>query len=292
MSITRGAVIATLLVVASIGSAAAAPSTSDKQRAAQSFQIGKAAYARGEFRDAAAAFEQAAFYAPHPATLLNAAESWELADNPSRAAQLCDRVLDTPMIEVQHREVAQRQLAKLEKKIGTIVVKAPAKARIDLDEHEESTTKLRVAPGSHKVKVTGADGESQTQTIAVGAGETKEVDLLEARAPAKPVERDVAPPSPSGPPLGTWVAFGFSAVAGGAAAYFGVKTLDAQSAFDARPTVTSRDDFNNAKLSTNIALGLAVSAAAIGVVLWVVSTPPPRPTKGGLVLSTSGALLW
>ncbi|MBX3226064.1 MAG: hypothetical protein KIT84_29185 [Labilithrix sp.] len=282
--------IAALVLAATSGTATGAPQ-SDKQRAAQSFQIGKAAFARGDFEKAAAAFEQAAFFSPHPATLLNAAESWELAQNPARAAQLYDRVLEAPVLEAQHQQVAQKQLAKLEKKVGTIAIKAPSKARIDVDDREETATKVRVAPGPHRFKVTYADGETRTEVVDVAAGETREVDFLtrpenETTKPAEP-ERPPPPPPPSrgGPPVGTWISFGAAAAAGGAATYFGLQTLDAAKAYDARPSVATRDDFNAQRLYTNVAIGVAVAAVAIGVVLWLVSSPEPQSASAGTILS-------
>lgn len=264
------------------GSAWAAPSAADKQKAAQSFQIGNAAYAKGDFAGAAAAFEKAAFYAPHPSTLLNAAESWELAENPARAAQLCDRVLDTPNLEPQHRQAAQKQLSRLENKIGTIVVKAPSKARIEVDDHEErEITRFRVATGAHKVKVTDAEGEPRVQSVTVSGGETRELDFL---TPPPPKPEDTKP-SPlvtqkrdevvqgSGPPIASWVCFGAAAAAAGVGAYFGVKTLSAKDEFDARPTTAARDDFNSARLATDVAIGVAAVGIAIGLVLWATASP-------------------
>lgn len=275
-----------VLLLSCLGAtASAAPTTAEKQKAAQSFQLGSAAYAKGDFAGAAAAFEQAALYAPHPSTLLNAAESWELAENPARAAQLCDRVLDSPNLEPQHRQAAQKQLARLEKKVGTIVVKAPAKARVEVDEHEETTPRVRVTAGAHKVKVIAPEGEAQTQSITIAGGESKELDFL---TPPPPKPEDTPPPplvqkkkedeteQAGGPPLATWICFGAGAVASGAAVYFGVKTLQAKDAFDAQPTTAARDDFNSARLATDVAIGAAVAGIAIGFVLWVTSSPSDR----------------
>jgi hypothetical protein len=295
--------LAIVFAIASLARTAfAAPTPAEKQKAAHSFQVGTAAYAKGDFAGAAAAFEQAALYAPHPSTLLNAAESWELAENPARAAQLCDRVLDTPNLEPQHRSAAQKQLARLEKRIGTIVVKAPMKARVELDDKEEKSAtdatqvRLRVATGAHRVKVTDAEGESRTQSASVSGGETKELDFL-TPPPPKPEETKPSPlvaqkneemePHGGGPPLATWLCFGAGVAATGVAVYFGVKTLSAKDAFDTHPTIASRDDFNSARLATDVAIGIAAVGFAVGLVLWATA-----PSAGKNLARFDRGLAW
>lgn len=271
-----------LAFLACIGTAQAAPSKADQEKARQSFTVGKAAYAKGDFAGAAAAFEQAAFYAPHPSPLLNAAESWELAEKPARAAQLCDRVLEMPNIDPQFVKGAQQELAKVEKKVGTIVVKAPQKARIEVDEHEETTAKIRVMPGAHKVKVTDGEGEARTQSVTVAGGESKDLDFLTPGPPktedTKPSalleqKRDEETKRGGGPPLATWICFGAGAVATGVGVYFGIQTLGAKDDFDAHPTTTARDTFKSNRFATDISIGVAVVGLAVGFVLWAVASP-------------------
>jgi hypothetical protein len=298
----RFAIVLLLASLGVTGLASAAPTPAEKQKAAHSFQVGTAAYAKGDFAGAAAAFEQAALYAPHPSTLLNAAESWELAENPARAAQLCDRVLESPNLESQHRQAAQKQLARLEKKVGTIVVKAASDARIELDDKEEKSagTHFRVSSGPHKVKVTAAGGEARTQSVTVAGGETKELDFLTPPPPKPPAEVELKP-SPlavqnkeelaahegGGPPVATWLCFGAGAVGTGFAVYFGVKTLDAKDNFDAHPTATARDEFNSARLATDVAIGVAAVGFAVGIVLWATA-----PSSGKSVASFDPRVRW
>src|SRR5690348_15803406 len=65
-------ILALLVAVAPASAEPAAPI-----RATESFQQARAAFARREFTAAAAAFEQAAAYEPHPVAWLDAAEAWE-----------------------------------------------------------------------------------------------------------------------------------------------------------------------------------------------------------------------
>jgi hypothetical protein len=154
-------------------------------------------------------------------------------------------------------------------------VKAPDKARIDVDEKEEPATKIRLVPGAHKVTVT-TDGAPQTQSFNIGAGESRTLDFL---TPPPPKQEDTKP-SPlvrknqeeadasNGPPTATWVCFGVGAAAAGVGTFFGVKTLQAKTNFDTNPTPAFRDDFNSARLSTDVAIGVSAAAFAIGLVLW------------------------
>src|SRR4051812_39095386 len=79
------------------------PSSGARARADESFRQAKAAFARGEFAAAAAAFEQAATFVLHPAPLMNAAEAWENAGEPVRAIEDCDRVSAIPDAGEQYR---------------------------------------------------------------------------------------------------------------------------------------------------------------------------------------------
>src|SRR4051794_10118832 len=97
-----------LLLVASVTGVARAQLPTDEARrlAADSFRQGQTAFERREFAAAAAAFEQAGRLAPHPSAWLNAAEAWERADEPLRAADDCDAALAAPGLEQAHREEA------------------------------------------------------------------------------------------------------------------------------------------------------------------------------------------
>lgn len=280
--------VASLVVVLSLsGVAAAGPQQADPKRAAQSFAVGKGAYARGEFAVAAAAFEQASFYSPHPAPLLNAAEAWELAGNYARSALACDRVLELEGLEPKFRQAAEQQLARVAPRIGTVDIKVPDGARISVEGERDEVVvghKARLTVGAHTITVTYSDGATRSETVSLPAGGTKELDMMApaAREPAPtpppPTQPEKKAESSSGPPAATWISFGAAAVGGGLATFFGLRTLDAQTKFDQTPTVQTRDDFNSAKLMTNVFVGVAVVSAAVGVVLWV--TAPGKSVDG------------
>lgn len=280
----RLALASSALVFASTLALATPKTTEDKQRAAQSFAVGQSAFAHGDFPAAAAAFEQAAMHASHPATLLNAAEAWELAGNPVRAAQLCDRVLETPGLEARYRDVANDRLARASAKIGTLEVRAP-ELRVTLDEDKEDVSghRVRIAPGNHVAFVTNpSTGETQTKKIAIAAGETRAVQL--ALAPDDRPKGDATHAAPSsGPPLASFVAFGVGAVAAGAGTVFAFRTVAAKDDFDANPTGTTRDDFYAARTTTNIAFAVAAVAVGAGLALWLLA-PKKDPAPQAAIL--------
>ena len=83
-----------ILLVAHV--ARAAPADDARARAAESFRQAQAAFERRDFAAAAAAFETAAGFAPHPAAWLSAADAWQRAGEPARAADDCERARDVP----------------------------------------------------------------------------------------------------------------------------------------------------------------------------------------------------
>src|SRR3954468_1332556 len=98
-------------VLVAIAIACAATAHADDaahDRAAESFRQAQAAFQRRDFAAAAAAFEQAAGFEPHPAPLMNAADAWERANEWARAAEDCDRVLAMPAVDPEFRSTAEQ----------------------------------------------------------------------------------------------------------------------------------------------------------------------------------------
>ncbi|HVH45592.1 MAG TPA: hypothetical protein VM925_24730 [Labilithrix sp.] len=273
-----------LLLLSLAGAANAAPQL-DSKRAAQSFAVGKSAFARGDFSAAAAAFEQAALYAPHPAPLLNAAEAWELAGNHVRAAQMCDRVLETKNIDAKYRDAAVQQLSRVVPRIATVDVKVPDGTRLNVEGERDDVVgrKIRLTPGAHKITATYRGGETRSENVSLPAGELKELDMMNPSPPPPPEPPAPEPPpekkpaTTSGPPAGAWIAFSIAAVTGGVATFYGLRTIDARDQFDAKPSIQTRDDFNSARLMTNVFVGVAAASAIVGVVLWIAA--PGDPSK-------------
>lgn len=247
----------------------------DEQLAAKSFANGKAAFSRSDFVAAAKAFEEAASLSPHPAALLNAAEAWELAGKPARATALCERVLGMEKLEDAYRDTALSQLAKLARQVATLDIVEPASgfAAIDGEAAEALPLRRRLDPGKHTVSILSAPSRPEhSETIELKAGEQR--TFHPALPP--PAARARATSGSEGPPLATWIAFGGGAAFAAVGGLFGILTLNARDAFNATPTIESRDDFYRDRLITNVALGASAAALIAGGVLWLTHTGSPR----------------
>lgn len=265
-----------LLGLTTVASVAAAEPDAGRARAAEAFKAGQAAFRAHDYERAAERFEQAAAIAPHAATLLNAAEARESGGQPERAAELCDRVLAMPAVEARFRAAATAQLERLAPKIGTLEVVGDPSRRVRLGAVElPIPLRRRVMPGPITFDVVDPQTlEREARSADVAAGSTVTVDVTR-RPVVEPAPAPVVPRATraKGPPTLSWVSFGVAGVAGATAGIFGVRTLDAHDAFDRDPSPSTRDDFYRDRLVTNVALGTAVVAAAVGVVVWLVDGP-------------------
>lgn len=263
---------------------AIADATVDRKRAAELFSAAQAAFARGEHAQAARGFEDAAALAPHPATVLNAAEAWELAGDFVRAALACDRVLESTMIDPKFREAAAARLARISPQVATVEINSHETVQVSVDGGPSSETrKVRVTPGRHVLRISSARGQVDA-AVDVAGGSTKHVDgNVPAPAPTSTaVEKPPVREASSGPPVASFIAFGTGVAAAGAGTFFGFRTLSAKSAFDAEPTSETRDDFYSNRTATNVAFTVALVAVAAGVVLWLVQPSTTQRTSAEL----------
>jgi hypothetical protein len=287
-------------VVACVGAcarvASAAPTDDAHRRSADSLTQAEAAVQRGEFATAAAAFEQAAYYEPHPGPLLSAEAAWEKAGEPVRAAEDCDRVLALPTAEERFRSEANKRLALLSPQIASVDFIGPRTmvVRIDASAEVNVPARRRLAPGHHALTIVDLTtshsrrgevdlkkGESRIVDVSPGAqlsGPPAPPPLTEsppAQAPAQapapaPTPAPAPAPAPHAPASHTpsWIAFGVAGGSSVVAGVFGAITLGNKSDYDAGPTTPTRDAFHRDKAITYVAIAVAGVAAATGVVLW------------------------
>ncbi|MBS2018262.1 MAG: hypothetical protein JST00_35660 [Deltaproteobacteria bacterium] len=275
----------------------AAPTEGDPRRAAEAFRAAQLAFGRGEFTQAGALFEAANRISPHPATMLDAAEAWELGGQPARAADACDAVV--AMGTAPYVANAQARLARLKTKLGSLRLSGASTwvVRVDGAEEIRPPKSVWLSPGSHTMEIAGRSGTTR-RAVELAAGAVTDVALGSDEAPrAAPADREAssrpppattAMPTSSGPPALAIVALGVSTVCIGGAVYFGVRTLDAQDSFDRNPTFDARDDFYRAKTLTNVAIGVGAAAAIAGIALWVFAKKTGPTTTS---LATKEALI-
>ena len=274
------------------------------RRADESFRQAQAAFERRDFAAAAAAFEQAAQFEPHPAPLLNAADAWERAGDPAHAADDCDRALTMPNATDAHKNDAEQCLRRLAPKLATLDLRGPSTIAVTIDGGAQLIVpaRRRVAPGHHTIAVVDL-GTSQSRRVDVDvrAGDVRAVDVAPGVAPSSaavapsaepPTQPPLAPPSRAGGvPTATWIAFGIGGAAAAVATTFGLFTASAKSNFDGGDTTQSTaDTFHRDKAITNIAWSVAGLAAATGVVLWI-AAPRTYPAAIGVVPAPSGAAI-
>jgi hypothetical protein len=250
------------------------------RRAADLFAEGKTAFAHGDYAIAAARFEAASAVAPHPATLLNASEAWELAGEHARAADACDRVLADGAADAKFLLVARSRLARVLPRTATIELEGEPSLRARIDAAPDGALRrVRLAPGRHTVVfVEPASGRVDEHVVEIPAGETAHLAASFPAPPAPmPEKREpvaiapaAEPPSSSGPPLQSMLAFGGAVVTAGVGAYFAVDTMNARADFDRTPTTATADHFDRSKTFTNVAFAWTGALVATGVVLWLV----------------------
>jgi len=328
MTRTSLAAIAAVLAFATPSVARSAPPADDaRARAAESFREAQAAFARRDFAAAAAAFEAAADFAPHPAALLSASEAWERAGEPARAADDCDRARSLPVAaeasaadHVDYARDARQCIERLRPRVALIDVVGAAAAVARVDDGPQSVLPLRawVRPGHHVVVTTDlATSRARRDEVDVAAGEEGRIDVLappRARGPAAasapspssalaPAPSSVpAPASASAPaldrtaasprtfPSASWVSFGVAVPSAIAYGVFAALTVSAKSAYDAGPSEDTKNTFYRDRAIADVTFGVALAAAATGVVLWLASGPASPSTTARGPLASPGVL--
>jgi len=284
----RLAVIAAIFVLlgASPARAQGAPARggdepSARARASESFREAKAAFARGDFAAAAAAFEQAARLAPHPATWLNAAEAWERRGDLVHAAEDCDRARDVSGEDESYRREVDARLARVLAAVGTLEAAGPRalSIRVDGGDAQQLPARRRLAPGVHRVvTVDVATGRERAEEVTLRANHVTRFDAR-AFADAPPAIRVADDRARPGPPAATWICFGLAGAFAVPATIFGVSTLAAKSDYDAAPSRDALDRFKRDRTLTDVSLAAALTALGVGTALWIIAprrAPPPR----------------
>lgn len=96
----------------------ASADTDREEEARMSFELGSRHYRRGEFRQAAEAFERSHAYSPHPALLYNAYLGYRDANDDANAARTLRGYLEGVEDTAERRVVLERRLAALEAELG------------------------------------------------------------------------------------------------------------------------------------------------------------------------------
>jgi hypothetical protein len=263
---------------------------SSRVQAAQQFEEGATTFDRGDFAQAADAFERAYRLAPNTDALWNAARARQLADELPRAATLYARYLREAPADARDRNVAAALLVNLAARLGRIEVHGAGIEQLVVDGRPSEDDIIYVSPGAHVVRAVVA-GALLQQVPVLRPGDVLGL-VFEPPAPAplvsaepdrarqpdrsSPATRAVpAPPRSDG--VSPWFVAGGGMLTGIAVATTvasGLSTLAARDAFNASPTASNLTKGQAMQARTNVLLGVSMglgvmtTATAIWLVDW------------------------
>lgn len=296
------------------GSVLAQPSEDQQTAEARRlYNEAKRAFKDEKFREAALSFEAASKLRAHAVALYTAAQAWELAGEPDRAADDYARALSTPKLEDEQSARARQRLEKLEPDLGIVAVVGHEDTRVQLDNHMEMTLPARLhgVPGDHILTVQRAKGAVERRAITLTKEKPLEIDAeaSEAAAPepapaAQPVQfseprkvpiRVEQAPRPVLLTVG-WVATGAGVAALGGAVLLGLSANDAEDTFKAAPTRETYDHAKGLQTKTNVMLvtGGVLTVLGVGLVVWQSSKSAERAhiDAARVAVHASPAGLW
>jgi hypothetical protein len=289
MHASRGLVTALLFALAlSFAPASHADEDQVTSKAHKLYSDAKKALGDKHYKEAALGFEAASRLKPHAVALYTAAQAWELAGDPARAADAYTLALATPKLSDSQAERCNSRLAELGKSLGVLSVAGDAGTRIRLDDHMElgAPTKVYGSAGEHRLRIERVDGTSETKTVTLEAGKQSSLDSsvkpeAQPETPevkpkkvhmAEPAKHPVESEKPHGSALKTigFVSLGAGLGVLGGAALLAMSAKDAESTYNSSPSDDTYDHAKSLEKRTNIALiaGGVLTVAGAGLVIW------------------------
>ena len=281
------AVLACVVLPSGIARADAGP-------ARQQYEAGTRAFAEKRYVEAALDFEAAATLAPNGVPYFMAAQSWELADRPERAADAYRQAIDTPGTGNTELANARARVAVLERSLGTAHItsrRREAHAQIDDLGEARLPAYIHARPGVHTLTLRTGD-DVRTRRITLEAGATLAVDA-DAGPPAQEeplVPKPMPAPEPTrGAPHPTWwttthalgmVLGAVGVVGGGVAVGLGARAASVHDDYQRSPTKDGYDEGVTLVTATNATLVAALVFAAAGAIMLVWPTAP-SPSRAG-----------
>ncbi|OQX68867.1 MAG: hypothetical protein B6A08_07725 [Sorangiineae bacterium NIC37A_2] len=187
--------IGAALCFASVSSAASdAPTAVEIEKAAESFDRGRAAFRSGGFIEAAESFEAADAYAPSSASLRLAMLSRARAEQFDRALTLAALALRLYPDEAELQKEATALIGAHEAGLGQINIRCDQPCKLLLDNKlvhgaEDYERTLYVTPGKHRLRVNWSGGHVRNLGVKIEAGGTESLDLI---APTEPVSQETS----------------------------------------------------------------------------------------------------
>jgi len=281
------------------------------------FEVGNAAFEKGDFAAAAAEFQAAMSERPHPVIRFNLALSLARLGRPSAAIDQLKQVQADPETDKDLRERASKEQTLAEQALSRVTFRLsdPTRQSVELDSVAvklAADQELPLDPGSHHVRVISGNSVLLDQDLDLSPGErvelrvgerSRRIDVLvvpEATHPKGP-ERPAPKPLPeqrSLAPAWFYAGVGASAVLTGLTVWSGIDTNHAYSSYqrdlpnlDQAQADARVQSGHSRELRTNLLLAGSVlcgaGSAALGI--WFVDFSGKRQTSVGL--SPSGVAL-
>jgi hypothetical protein len=290
--IRRCWLIALALLALSSAALAQQPDEASAAEARRLYTDARKAMSDKKYSEAALGFEAASRLVPHAVALYTAAQAWELAGEPARAADAYARALATPKLNESQAERSRERLAALEQLVGTVVITGSESSRVQLDDHMEvnAPARLHGAAGERTLTITRADGTPERRAVSLVAGDSIEVDVdarEEVAAPEAPAKQVVPLAPPARQPIkveqrspSAWQTVGFVTTGAGLAALggavlFGMSAKDAEETYRKAPTRATFDHAKSLETRTNVlfVVGGVLTTAGVGLVVWQALSP-------------------
>lgn len=301
------ALLVALLVIGAPRSAGAderPPEDDLNAEARERYRLGSEALAAQRYVEAALHFETASSKNPHAVAWYMAAEAWERASRPERAADALARALEVPGLSADLAAKVKPRLALLERTMGTLVLGGASSYRAALDGGAlvAPPARLHGLPGTHTLNVVPPDKERFRREVVLTAGGEVTFALGEEEddrgAPTLPppttiervVEREVPTPGEPRRYVGFMVTgLGVASVVGGL--LLGASALDARDAYKTSRTQDAYDHVRSVQAWSNVtlAVGGVLTAAGLALILWPSERDPKQATS--LRVTPGGASL-
>jgi len=286
----RVAVLLWLFVLSDFANAGDAPKAGDA--AAATRQAAVSAYDSGAFGAAAEQFEKLYQLDADPASLYNAAASWDAAKEFPRAADDYEAVLALGSLEPRYVQLSRERLNVLKASLGYLQITGPPRATVSTAHVQDRLlpVSFHLAPGTHELTVRDATGRSMQKAVVLRAGDTASLNFPAEpprlqpppRQPRAAATREETPEAAATVNPWPWVALG----AASAFAIVGTSLLieakqrsddyDAKlQSYQTRPSESGFQDLNEARDRWMVVTGVIVGAYALtaiagttAIVLW------------------------
>lgn len=249
------------------------------------FERGQAAYRLGDYDRAIEAWQRAYDADPQPLLLYNLSQAYERLGRLQEAVDALDRYLANAAPNDPRQADARARVAALRERLsrtGIVVRNAPEGAVILVDDQSWGRAPrpdaISVPPGAHRVLVQ-LDGYDDFQAaVVVPEGQTIEVDVQ-----MQPRAGGAEPLAVSTPTEERSTVLPIALMAGGGALVVGGAVIGVLALGKAQDAPSSEgDDADSARtlaLVADIAMGLGLISAGIGLALFLVDGSSERPPE-------------